>query len=92
MRCDQYDCYTREPRMSDVTQTEPGTDHEIHPSLHLTDREMAIAKVAAKLAVKEVSDEFYRQVGKSVITRMFIWIGLFMVGFGAAKGWIIFKP
>jgi hypothetical protein len=87
----QYDC-SREPRMSDVTSTSPAHDHDIHHSLHLTDREMAIAKIAAKLAVKEVSDEFYRQVGKSVVTRMLIWIGLFMVGFGAAKGWIIFKP
>ena len=92
MICDQFDCTKREPRMSDVTPTEPSEDHEIRHTLHLTDREMAIAKVAAKLAVKEVSDEFYRQVGKSVVTRFFIWIGLFMVGFGAAKGWIIFKP
>lgn len=92
MRCDAYNCYEREPMMSDVTPTEPAHDQQIVHTLHLTDREMAIAKVAAKLAVKEVSDEFYRQVGKSVITRMFIWIGLFMVGFGAAKGWIVFKP
>lgn len=92
MNRDHFDEYAREPRMSDVTETAAGEDHVIHHALHLTDREMAIAKVAAKLAVKEVSDEFYRQVGKSVITRMFIWIGLFMVGFGAAKGWIIFKP
>jgi hypothetical protein len=85
-----YDC-NREPMMSDVTPTEPANDTQISHAIHLTDREMTIAKVAAKLAVKEVSDEFYRQVGKSVVTRLFIWIGLFMVGFGAAKGWIIFK-
>ena len=87
-----YDCNVREPRMSDVSETDPTRDHDVHHSIHLTEREMTIAKIAAKIAVKEISDEFYKQVGKGLVTRMFIWIGLFMVGFGAAKGWIVFKP
>jgi hypothetical protein len=52
---------------------------------------MAIAKVAAKIAVKEVSNEFYRQVGHSVVTRLLVWIGLLAFGFGMAKGWWTFK-
>lgn len=87
-----YDCYKREPRMSDVSSTDPAHDHDVVHTIHLTDREMTIAKIAAKIAVKEISDEFYKQVGKGLVTRIFIWIGLFMVGFGAAKGWIVFKP
>ena len=74
--------------MSDLTPTDVGDDHQIRHSIQLTDREMAIAKIAAKIAVKEVSDEFYRQVGKGLVTRVFVWIGLIAVGFAVAKGWI----
>lgn len=54
----------------------------------LTEREMAIAKAAAKLAVQEISDEFYKQVGKSFVTKALVWVGMLAVGFGMAKGWI----
>lgn len=77
--------------MSDVTETEPSKDHDIHHSFQLTDREMAIAKIAAKIAVKEISDEFYKQVGKGLVTRVFVWIGLLFVGYGTARGWFYFK-
>jgi hypothetical protein len=83
---------SREPMMSDIQPTDPSIDEVIHHEIRLTEREMTIAKVAAKIAVKEVSNEFYRQVGKSVMTRFFVWLGLLAVGFGFAKGWIIFKP
>jgi hypothetical protein len=55
---------------------------------HLTEREVAIAKAAAKLAVQEISDEFYRQVGKTVVTKVLIWIGIAFVAFAAGKGWL----
>lgn len=74
--------------MSDVQPTSVENDHQIYHAIQLTDREMAIAKVAAKIAVREVSDEFYRQVGKGLVTRVFIWIGLVFVGYATARGWI----
>jgi hypothetical protein len=54
----------------------------------LTDRETAIAKEAAKLAVAELEMKFYAQVGKTVITRILVWIGIAAVAFAAGKGWI----
>lgn len=56
--------------------------------IELTDREMAVAKTAARLAVSEMADEFYKQVGKTVITKVLIWIGIAAVAFAAGKGWI----
>ena len=49
---------------------------------------MAIAREAARIAVKELSDEFYKQVGKTVVTKILIWIGIAAVAFAAGKGWI----
>ncbi len=54
----------------------------------LSERERAIAKEAAKLAIVELSNEFYRQVGKGVVTRVLVWLGIAAVGFAAGKGWI----
>jgi hypothetical protein len=54
----------------------------------LTARETAIAKEAAKLAVAELETRFYAQVGKTVITRILVWIGIAAVAFAAGKGWI----
>jgi hypothetical protein len=55
----------------------------------LTDREQAIAKQAAKLALEELSGEFYKKVGKTVVEKVLIWIGLVVVGFVVGKGWLI---
>lgn len=55
----------------------------------LTDREEAIAKKAAKLAIEEMSNEFYKKVGKTVIEKALIWIGMLFVGFVLGKGWLI---
>jgi len=55
----------------------------------LTDREEAIAKRAAKLAIDEMSNEFYKKVGKTVVEKALIWIGALFVGFVVGKGWII---
>lgn len=57
-------------------------------SIELTERELAVAKEAARLAVKELSDEFYKQVGKTVVTKVLVWIGIAAVAFAAGKGWI----
>lgn len=60
--------------------------------LHLTEREEAIARRAAEIAIEQVTERFYAQVGKSVVTKMFVWLGVATVGFGVAKGWIKWAP
>ena len=55
----------------------------------LTAREEEIAKRAAKLAIEEMSNEFYKKVGKTVVEKALIWIGLLVVGFVFGKGWIV---
>ena len=55
----------------------------------LTAREEEIAKRAAKLAIEEMSNEFYKKVGKTVVEKALIWIGALFVGFVIGKGWII---
>ena len=55
----------------------------------LTEREEAIAKKAAKLAMEEMSGEFYKLVGKTIVEKLLIWIGILVVGFVFGKGWII---
>lgn len=60
-------------------------------TIELTDREMAIAKEAARIAVQEMTEDFYKTVGKTVLTRLLIWVGLFVLGYGTSKGWINFS-
>ena len=55
----------------------------------LTEREEAIAKKAAKLAIEEMSNEFYKKVGKTVVEKLLIWTGILVVGFVFGKGWIV---
>ena len=55
----------------------------------LTDREEEIAKRAAKLAIEEMSNEFYKKVGKTVVEKALIWLGALFVGFVIGKGWIV---
>jgi hypothetical protein len=57
--------------------------------IELTERERLIAKEAAKIAIEEMSSEFYKKVGKTVVEKALIWIGLFVVGLVIGKGWII---
>jgi hypothetical protein len=57
--------------------------------IQLTEREKLIAKEAAKLALEELSGEFYKKVGKTVVEKALIWIGLVVVGFVMGKGWLI---
>jgi len=56
--------------------------------IELTERERAIAKEAAKLAIEEMSSEFYKKIGKTIVEKILIWIGLLGVGFLAGKGLI----
>ena len=53
------------------------------------ERERLIAKEAAKLALEELSGEFYKRVGKTIIEKVLIWIGMLVVGYVFGKGWII---
>jgi hypothetical protein len=57
--------------------------------IELTDRERLIAKEAAKLALEELSSEFYKKVGKTVVEKVLIWVGMLFVGFVVGKGWIV---
>jgi hypothetical protein len=57
--------------------------------IELTDRERLIAKEAAKLALEELSSEFYKKIGKTVVEKILIWIGILVVGFVAGKGWLV---
>lgn len=54
----------------------------------LTAREMLIAKTAAEIAVKTMTDDFYQSVGRTVINRIFIVVGAVFVGFAYGKGWL----
>ena len=55
----------------------------------LTDREKLIAKEAARLAIDELTDEFYKKVGKTVVEKLLIVVGALVVGFVLGKGWVI---
>ena len=57
--------------------------------IELTERERLIAKEAAKLAIEEMSSEFYKKIGKTVVEKVLIWLGLLVVGFVAGKGWVV---
>ena len=55
----------------------------------LTEREEAIAKRAAQLAIQDMTDDFYKKVGKTVVEKALIWIGALFIGFVIGKGWIV---
>lgn len=60
----------------------------------LTPRELAIAKRAAKLAVEDLSNEFYRQIGRTVVGRILTWVGMLAIAglmYAAGKGWVTLK-
>lgn len=61
--------------------TPDSTPAELEP----TEREMLIAKHAAKLAVREMQDDFYKMVGKGVVNRALTVIGLLAV---LLAGWV----
>ena len=57
--------------------------------IELTERERAIAKEAARLAIEEMSSELYKKIGKTVVEKLLIWAGMLFVGFAVGKGWLI---
>ena len=57
--------------------------------IELTERERAIAKEAARIAIEEMSSEFYKKIGKTVVEKIFIWAGMLFFGFAVGKGWLI---
>jgi len=60
----------------------------------LTERELLIAKRAARIAVEELGNEFYRQVGRTVVGRVLTWIGMLAVAgltYAMGRGWILPK-
>jgi hypothetical protein len=70
--------------------THPDTAMKPITSSELTDREMLIARQAAQIAIEELSDHFYKQVGKTMVDKVLIWIGAACLGLALAKGWITF--
>lgn len=60
----------------------------------LTPRELAIAKRAAKIAVEDLSNEFYLQIGRTVVGRILTWVGMLAIAglmYAAGKGWVTLK-
>lgn len=60
----------------------------------LTERELLIAKRAARIAVEELGNEFYRQLGRTVVGRVLTWIGMLAVAgitYAIGRGWIVPK-
>ena len=55
--------------------------------IELTEREKAIAKEAAKIAIEDLAGGFYKQVGKTIINKVLVWVGALVVGFVLGKGW-----
>lgn len=60
------------------------------PRMDLTERERMIAEEAARLAVKRLTEDFYKQVGKNFINKFFIIVGALAVGYMSGKGFIKF--
>jgi len=55
--------------------------------IELTEREQAIAKEAARIAIEDLAEQFYKQVGKTVVNKVLVWIGAIAIGFALGKGW-----
>ena len=77
-----------------MTRTAVSINHLGHGSadmsdIELTERERLIAKEAAKIAIEELSSELYKKIGKTVVEKALIWIGILVFGFVMGKGWII---
>lgn len=63
----------------------PYSQDSMPAEIELSDRELLIAKHAAKIAVKEMQEEFYKMVGQGVVSRALTVIGLLAV---LAAGWV----
>jgi len=58
--------------------------------IKLTEREILVAQAAAELAVRRMTDTFYKEVGRTFVARLFIVVGAAVVGFAVARGWVKF--
>ena len=63
-------------------------DEADKPLIELSDREKLIAQEAARLAVKQMTDNFYKEVGRSLVSRFLIVVGVGIVGYLVAKGYV----
>jgi hypothetical protein len=54
----------------------------------LTAREVQIAKLAANIAVEQMTNSFYQEVGRTVVNRFLILLGAMAIAFAFGKGWI----
>lgn len=54
----------------------------------LSERELLIAQKAAEIAMQKMTDEFYKQVGKTFVQKVLIFLGAIIVGWALAKGWV----
>ena len=66
-----------------------GFDMSEQPKIELTKRELAIAEEAARIAVKSITDDFYKGVGRTVIQRFLILLGALVVGWAVGKGYVV---
>lgn len=60
------------------------------PEDQLTDRELLIAKAAARFAVEDLSNQFYKEIGKTIVNRFLVFLGMILVGLAVGKGWVKF--
>lgn len=63
-------------------------DEADKPLIELSDREKLIAQEVAWFVVKQMTDNFYKEVGRSFISRFFIVAGVGIVGYLVAKGYV----
>lgn len=69
-----------------VPMSKPNRDDD--SIIELTERERLIAQEAARLAVKQMTDNFYKEVGRSFISKFLIVLGAGVVGYMSAKGYV----
>lgn len=78
--------------MSQQSQSDKDLDSSFQELLEssepLSQRELMIAHKAADFAVKKMTENFYKDVGKTVVSKWLIIIGAAAVAFSAGKGWL----
>lgn len=67
------------------------TDAMPSNKIELNAREMAIAQLAAEIAVKKMTEDFYSQVGRTVVQKFLIVVGALafaLWAYAKGKGWV----
>lgn len=79
--------------MSEACQTWGGEERRANPQ-HLSDEQIeVIAERAAEKAVNKLTDDFYKSVGKGVISKLLVIVGVLVAALWAwlnAKGFLKF--